>query len=289
MSRIGISTVLECVVNVSEGRDLDVVAAIAGAGGDAVLDVHSDPDHHRSVLTLAGAGPHLEDAVRAVARVAVERIDVGLHQGVHPRLGALDVVPFVPLDAVGHPVGPGADLRAALGARDRFAAWAARELGLPCFLYGPERSLPDVRRDAFTRLAPDAGPAAPHPSAGACAVGARAALVAYNIWLDSPDLGLARAVAAGVRGPAVRALGLAVGAGTQVSCNLVDPFVVGPAQLFDAVRHLAEEAGTTVSRAELVGLAPTAVVEAVAPERRAGLDLGLDRTVEARLAGPRSS
>ena len=96
-------------------------------------------------------------------------------------------------------------------------------------------------------------------------------------------------MAAGVRGPAVRALGLAVEGQTQVSCNLVDPFVFGPDQLFDAVRHLAEEAGTTVSRAELVGLAPLAVVEAVSRERRAGLDLGLDRTVEARLAGPRSS
>jgi glutamate formiminotransferase len=289
MSRTGITTMLECVVNVSEGRDPGVVATIAGAGGDAVLDVHTDADHHRSVLTLAGAGPPLEEAVRSVARAAVERIDVRRHQGVHPRLGALDVVPFVPLDAAGRPVGPGADLSSALGARDRFAAWAGGELGLPCFLYGPERSLPDVRRLAFTRLAPDAGPPGPHPSAGACAVGARPALVAYNVWLDSPDLDLARAVAAEVRGPAVRALGLAVGETTQVSCNLVDPFVFGPGQLFDAVRHLAEEAGTTVTRAELVGLAPLAVVEAVPPERRAGLDLGLDRTVEARLAGPRSS
>jgi glutamate formiminotransferase / 5-formyltetrahydrofolate cyclo-ligase len=289
MSRARTSTVLECVVNVSEGRDADVVAAIAAAGGDAVLDVHVDPDHHRSVLTLGGPGPRLEEAVRAVARATVERVDLRLHHGVHPRLGALDVVPFVPLEDDGRPAGPGADLTGALEARHRFAAWAGEELALPCFTYGPDRSLPEVRRGAFARFGPDAGPGAPHPSAGACAVGARAALVAYNVWLESADLDLARAVAAQIRGPAVRALGLAVGKGTQVSCNLIDPYQVGPAPLYDAVRRLAEEAGTEVVRAELVGLAPAAVVEAVPADRRQALDLGPGRTVEGRLSEPGSS
>ena len=274
---------LECVVNVSEGRDDVVVAAIAAAGDDAVLDVHSDADHNRSVLTLAG--PDVEDAVRAVARVAVERIDLGRHAGVHPRLGALDVVPFVPCDGDGHPLGAGADLAPAMVARDRFAAWAGAALALPCFLYGPERTLPDVRRDAFHRLAPDAGPWEPHPSAGACAVGARPALVAYNLWLEErAGLSTARALARAVRGPAVRALGLAVGGTAQVSCNLVDPLRTGPSEVFDAVSRLAADAGTTVVRAELVGLAPAAVVDAVAPDRRALLDLDPGRTVEARLA-----
>jgi glutamate formiminotransferase len=276
---------LECVVNVSEGRDADVVAAIVAAGAGALLDVHSDHDHNRSVLTLGGPGPVLEGVVRAVARATLERIDLRRHGGVHPRLGALDVVPFVPLEPEGSPCRPGADLTPALEARQRFAAWAGDELALPCFFYGPERTLPEVRREAFGGLAPDAGPARPHPTAGACAVGARCALVAYNLWLTTPDLDVARAVAGEIRGPAVRALGLAVDGVTQVSCNLVDPFVFGPAEAYDAVWRLADESGTGLARAELVGLAPAAVVAAVPEARRHLLDLDPDRTVEARLSG----
>ncbi len=286
MKPVGTSVVLECVVNVSEGRDTEVVAAIARAGSDALLDVHTDPDHHRSVLTLAGPGARLEDAVRAVARATVQHIDLRHHDGVHPRLGALDVVPFVPLHPDGSPGRPGTDLGSAIEARDRFATWAGAELALPCFLYGPERTLPEVRREAFGRLAPDTGPTGPHPRAGACAVGARHVLVAYNVWLATPDLAVARAVAGAIRGPAVRALGLAVGTTTQVSCNLVDPLVVGPAQVYDAVRRLAEQSGTEVERAELVGLAPAAVVEAVASTRRAELDLGPEKTIEVLLSRP---
>jgi len=276
--------VLECVVNVSEGRDPAVVGAIAAAGAEFLLDVHRDPDHNRSVLTLAGPGTDLDGAVRAVARATLEHVDLRRHQGVHPRFGALDVVPFVPLGAGGSPARPGDDLTPALEARDRFAAWAGRELALPCFCYGPGRSLPEVRRGAFAALAPDTGPPAPHPSAGACAVGARSALVAYNVWLGTNDVAVARAVAAAIRGPAVRALGLEVGGVAQVSCNLVDPFAFGPAQAYDAVRRLAEEAGTGVARAELVGLAPAAVVGAVPAARRGALDLDPERTVEARLS-----
>ena len=286
MKPVETSVVLECVVNVSEGRDAEVIAAIARAGSEALLDVHTDPDHHRSVLTLAGPGARLEDAVRAVARATVQHIDLRHHDGVHPRLGALDVVPFVPLRPDGSPGRPGTDLGSAIEARDRFATWAGAELALPCFLYGPERTLPEVRRGAFGRLAPDTGPTRPHPRAGACAVGARHVLLAYNVWLATPDLAVARAVASEIRGPAVRALGLAVGTATQVSCNLVDPFVVGPAQVYDAVRRLAEQSGTEVARAELVGLAPAAVVEAVASTRRAELDLGPEKTIEALLSGP---
>ncbi len=273
---------LECVVNVSEGRDATVVAAIADAGRDALLDVHSDPDHHRSVLTLAG--PAVEDAVRAVAHATVRLVDLRRHDGVHPRLGALDVVPFVPLDATGHPFAPGTGLRSAVDARDRFATWIADTLGVPCFFYGPERTLPEVRRGAFGVLAPDTGPARPHPSAGACAVGARHALVAYNLWLDTADVAVARAVAARARGPALRTLGLAVGGVSQVSCNLVDPVGLGPADAYDLVDRLARESGTAVARAELVGLAPDAVVRGTPARRRPALDLDLDRTVEARLA-----
>ncbi len=276
---------LSCVVNVSEGRDGQVIRSLAAAGGPCVLDVHSDPDHHRTVLTMAGE--ELESAVQAVARRTVELVDLRRHEGVHPRLGALDVVPFAPLDPGGHPRGSG-DLAEALGARRRFAIWAGRTLALPCFFYGPERRLPDVRRLAFRALAPDAGPSMAHPSAGACAVGARLALVAYNLWLAGDDLAVARSIAAAVRGPAVRALGLPTAGATQVSCNLIDQWSVGSAQVYDVVDDLAREAGTTVTRAELVGLAPAAVVDAVPPARWPQLDLDPGRTLEARLARSRA-
>ena len=276
---------LECVVNVSEGRDRAALARLASAAADHLLDLHFDPDHNRSVLTLAGAD--VEAAARAVATVAVEVIDLEAHSGVHPRLGAVDVVPFTPLEDAGAPVGPSGDLAPALEARARFATWAAEELRLPCFFYGPERSLPEVRRQAFAEILPDRGPLVPHPTAGACAVGARPALVAYNLWLETGDVSMARAVAGSVRGPHLRTLGLAVGTpgrSTQVSCNLVDPGVLGPAQAYDAVMEAARAHGTQVVRAELVGLAPSAVVEAVPAGRREQLDLDLERTVEARLA-----
>jgi glutamate formiminotransferase len=260
--------VIECVVNISEGRRLDVVAAVASAAGDALLDVHTDPDHNRAVLTLAG-----EAAARAVGREAVARLDLRSHTGVHPRLGVLDVVPFVPLGD--------ATLADAVAARGRYLAWLADELGVPGFAYGPERSLPEVRRRAFRELAPDRGPDRPHPSAGATAVGARGPLVAWNVWLRDPDVDLARSVAAAVRGPHVRALGLAVAGGAQVSTNLVAPDVVGPAEAWDLVAALA-----SVCRAELVGLVPRAVLARTDRHRWHQLDLAEDRTIEHRLAHP---
>lgn len=264
---------LECVVNISEGQRTAVVDAVAACAGRSLLDVHVDPHHNRAVLTLAAdLDGDLEAAVRSVAAHAVAAIDLGAHTGAHPRLGAVDVVPFVALGAT-----PFVD---AVDARDRFATWAAAELELPVFLYGPERPLPDVRRRAFVDLAPDAGPAVPHPTAGAVCAGAREVLVAYNLWLaPGMEPSVARAVAAAVRGPGVRALGLDVGGRAQVSTNLTDPLRVGPDLVYDAVAARAD-----VERAELVGLAPAAVVDAVDPRRRAELDVDPARTIEARLA-----
>jgi glutamate formiminotransferase len=276
---------LECVVNVSEGRDDTVVEAIAASAGPALLDVHRDPWPHRSVFTMAGPG--VEEAVRALSGTTIRLVDIRTQAGVHPRIGALDVVPFVPLDDGGSPAGPGTGLDEAIAARDRFARWAADALGVPCFFYGPERTLPELRRRAFSGLDPDTGPTQAHPTAGACAVGARRVLVAYNVWLSTDDLAIARAIATAVRGPVVRSLGLRVGEMTQVSCNLIDPGALGPATLYDAVRSLAGEAGTEVARAELVGLAPAAVVDAVAADRWTELDLAPDRSIEARLAASR--
>lgn len=262
-------SVLECVVNISEGRDPAVIDAIAAAAGADLLDVHTDPHHHRSVLTLVG-----ERAPRAVAAAAVERLDLRTHEGVHPRIGVVDVVPFVAL--------AGSTAGDALRARDDFCRWAGDELRLPCFRYGPERTLPEVRRGAFDGLVPDCGPAAPHPSAGAAAVGARPLLVAYNVWLAEPDLALARRVATAVRRPEVRTLGLQVGDRVQVSMNLIDPMAVGPGAATDAVAALAEVAGC-----ELVGLVPEPVLRAEDPARWDELDLSADRTIEARLAAAR--
>lgn len=255
----------ECVVNISEGLRADVVAAIAATAGDSLLDVHSDAHHNRSVLTLVG-----EDAPRGIARAAVERLDLRSHSGAHPRIGVVDVVPFVPL--------AGARLGDAVAARDRFLTWIAAELGVPGFAYGPERSLPDVRRGAFRDLAPDAGPPQPHPTAGAVAVGARDVLVAWNVWLAEPDLARAKEVASAVRGPHLRALGLAVGDRVQVSMNLIAPDVVGPDEAWDAVAALVPLAG-----AELVGLVPASVLDRTDPERWSQLDLSDERTIEARL------
>ncbi len=258
---------LECIVNVSEGRDPAVLDALSAAAGADLLDRHVDPHHHRAVLTTVG-----EEAVRRIAAVAVERIDLRAHDGVHPRLGAVDVVPFVALE--------GSTAVDACLARDDFAEWAGDELGLPTFRYGGDGpTLPEVRRRAFAGLLPDAGPAEAHPTAGAVAVGCRPPLVAYNVWLAEADLAVARRVAAEVRGDGIQALGLAVGDRVQVSMNLVEPERVGPDVAFDRV---AER--TAVAGAELVGLVPQAVLDAIAPERWAALDLAPDRTVEARLA-----
>lgn len=260
---------LEAVVNVSEGRDRRVLDALSRAAGRSLLDVHTDADHHRSVLTLGG--PDLEEAVRRLTTATVAAVDLDAHRGAHPRFGVVDVVPFVPLG--------GTALSVAVAARDRFAAWAGAELGVPCFLYGPERSLPEVRRLAFADLSPDTGPPQAHPTAGAIAVGARPLLVAYNLWLtEDVDLERAREVARSLRSPVVRALGLQVGTAVQVSCNLVDPLVFGPDAAFDAVAAQAP-----VARAELVGLVPAGVLGAVSPARWQELDLDDSRTIEARL------
>jgi len=276
----------ECVINISEGRDVDVIRGIADQAGATLLDVHTDPEHHRSVLTLGGETDSIAEAARAVITTAVKRINLGDHQGVHPRMGAVDVVPFVPL-------GPTGRIDTAIDARNRLAAWAGSELELPCFLYGPERSLPEVRREAFRTLDPDTGPSTPHPTAGATAMGARPLLVAYNIWITVSEgseidsaaaVGLARGIASSIRSPMVRSLGLAVGSGAQVSCNLIEPHSASVVTLFDTVSHLVNEAGGHVDRAELVGLVSRELLTGVPPHRWAELDLSEERTIEARLA-----
>ncbi len=286
--------VVECVVNISEGRDVAVVDAIARAGGDVVLDVHSDSEHHRTVLTLGGPLTEVESAARAVATEAVGRIDLSVHDGVHPRLGAVDVVPFVALDGPdgGTPADAArpADLETVVAARDRFAEWAGSVLGVPCFLYGPERTLPEVRRNAYRTVLPDTGPPRPHPTAGSMAVGARRVLVAYNVWIAGdgpagPPAGdVARELATALRRPGLRTLGLTVAAGAQVSCNLVDPVRVPLDEVYDAVSRGAVALGCRVVRGELVGLLPATVLDSVPPDRWAELGLRPEDTIESHLA-----
>jgi len=281
--------VLECVVNISEGRRADAVAAMAAACGAVLLDVHSDPDHNRSVLTLAGGPGEVTEAALALARAAVERIDLALHAGVHPRLGAVDVVPFVPL---GDPTSDG--LGAAGAVARAWARRAAEELRVPVFLYGDAdpagRTLPDLRRSAFRERAPDFGPAEPHPSAGAIAVGARPVLVALNCELADPDPAVARAIARAVRErdgglPGVRALGFALASRgrAQVSMNLVDLAATGVEAACAAVRRAAAGHGTDVVAVELVGLLPAAELERCSGEFLAWSGLSPDQTIEVRL------
>jgi glutamate formiminotransferase len=270
---------LECVINISEGQDLGVIEAIAAGGRPCLLDVHSDNWHNRSVLTLGGPRRELEAAARRVAVLAVRLLDIRSHSGAHPRLGVLDVVPFVHFDERTAPL--------AVTAQHAFGAWAGDELELPCFYYGDERSLPELRRLAFAELLPDSGPRSPHPSAGACCVGARGVLVAYNIWLDATrgaTVADAKRIARGLRSPAVRSLGFDLGGTPQVSCNLLTPLEHGPAEIYDAVA-----AAAPIDHAELVGLAPQGVLDRTPSGRWAELDLSGDTTIESRLAAAASA
>lgn len=266
---------LTCIVNISEGCRVEIVDDIARCAGSSLLDVHSDQWHNRSVLSLGGQG--VFDATVRVARRAYALIDLTKHSGVHPRLGAIDVVPFVPVSS--YERHGSSDLREALSARGAFADVLARECTIPCFFYGPERSLPQVRRMAFRELAPDVGPPLPNSRAGACCVGARPVLVAYNVWLKKVSLKDARSIARALRSPMLRCLGVAVGDTTQIACNLTDPWVLGPAQAFDAIDELA-----SIDRGELVGLLPADLLATIPAARWSELGVSADKTLESRLA-----
>jgi glutamate formiminotransferase len=260
---------LVCPANVSEGRRIDVVERISRAGalrGVELLDLHTDADHNRSVLTFAGPSAALVAGVVAAASMAADMIHLPAHQGVHPRLGAIDVIPFVPTDP-----NPAGMPRAVAAAREA-AHSIAGEVGIPCFFYeeaASGRSLPEVRRRAFADLAPDVGGPGPHPTAGAAAVGARGVLVAYNIDLDTDDLAAARRIAAAIRerdgGLAyVRALGLPLPSRgiVQVSTNLLRPAVTPIDTVFEAVAARAAAEGIGIRGSEIVGLTPRAALPA---------------------------
>jgi len=287
-----VTALLEAIPNVSEGRRREVVdrlaAAAAGTTGLTLLDRCSDPDHDRSVFTLAGAAPDLVAALLALYEVAVAEIDLGRQRGVHPRVGAVDVVPFVPLG--------GAPMAAAVAAARALGEEVAARFGIPVYLYEeaatrPERRrLPDLRRGGFEGFAakiaasgwePDFGPRRVHPTAGVSVIGARWFLIAFNAVLDTADPAIAREVARAVREssgglPAVRAIGVPLASRglAQVSMNLLDYRRTSLADALAAVEAEAARRGARVVDTEVVGLVPEAAVCGA---------LGADRVLERRL------
>jgi glutamate formiminotransferase / 5-formyltetrahydrofolate cyclo-ligase len=288
------------VPNVSEGRDATRIAALerAFSSGADLLDRHVDADHNRTVFTLAGTADELCRALTAGAAEAVASIDMTAHEGVHPAIGALDVCPFV---------WPTPAEREAAAAGARRVAQGVGDLDVPVFLYGELASGPERAERAYFRngglaelwlrmeageLRPDRGPELPHRTAGATLVTARPPLGAFNVELDSGDLELARAVAAGLREsggglPGVRAIGLPLASGrTQVSTNVHDPVGVPLGAVVERVRVLAAPLGGRPLEAELIGLVPAAALEGYpsdVPIR--GFDPAR-QTIEARLAAP---
>jgi glutamate formiminotransferase/formiminotetrahydrofolate cyclodeaminase len=259
---------VECVPNFSEGRDAATIdalrSAVTGVADVQLLDVQSDPAHNRSVFTFVGNPAAVVEAAFAAIRVATGRIDLTKHSGEHPRMGASDVVPFVPVAGV--TMDECVALARTLGER------VGKELAIPVFLYAraatrPDRVLlPEVRKGEFEGmrsrvLEPDFGPNRVHPTAGATAIGARPFLVAFNVYLDTQDIAVAKEIAKQIRTssgglPGVQASGFIVDGLAQVSMNLLDIDITSPAVVFNAIKARAEKQGVGVQYSEIVGLIP---------------------------------
>lgn len=296
---------VECVPNFSEGRRPEVVdeivRAVDGVAGVQVLDHTHDEAHNRSVVTFAGPPDPVTTAAGAALGTALELIDMRRQRGVHPRIGAADVVPFVPLQST--------TMEACVELARRFAADIAARFDLPVYLYGeaalrPERRrLANVRRGEYELLreriafdpdsAPDFGPARLHLTAGATAVGARRPLIAFNVNLRTGDVAVARRIARAIREssgglPAVQAMGVGVttpgGAPVaQVSTNLVDWQRTGIPAVVHEVRRLALAAGTDLDHCELIGLAPAEALAQVDADELGVPDFASGRSIEERL------
>jgi len=284
--------VIECIPNVSEGRDravLDGLVDVVAGSGCRVLDLHVDPDHNRSVVTFVGDEEKLFQGALALVEASRDRIDLRTQAGVHPRMGAVDVIPFVPLSD------------ASMGDCVRLARRVGREIGervgIPVILYEraasspARRNLAAIRKGQFEGMteklarpgwASDFGPSRPHPSAGVVAVGARDFLVAFNVVLQTDDLSIAKRIATTIRERSgglggVKALGLPLaGRGlVQVSMNLTDVGETGVLRAYERVEAEASWAGVSVANSEIVGLAPRSAVEGATTEK-----LRLDRDLE---------
>ncbi len=256
---------VECVPNFSEGRNPETVQQIASAIGSVetacVLDRHIDPDHNRSVITFVASPDRVVDAAVAGVKRASELIDMRGHEGVHPRFGATDVLPFVPISGV--------TLQECVALAHAAGSIITRKLLIPVYYYEhaalrPDRiNLEDVRAAARVRSTPDESPAAFHESAGVVVVGARRFLIAFNVVLRTDDLTIARRIARTIRGrdgglPFLKALGfpLQTRGLVQVSMNLVNYEVTGMAAAYEAIRREAELLGVDIESTEIVGLVP---------------------------------
>ena len=273
--------IIECVPNISEGRRQDVLDACADAirgAGARLLDVKPDGAHNRTVYTFAGDAASVKAAVLALFGAALPVIDLRQHSGEHPRLGAVDVVPFIPIE--------GATMAECVALAKDTAEAVAQAHGLPVYLYeeaaasAARRNLEDIRRGEFEGLAakmqrpewaPDFGPATPHPSAGASVIGARMPLIAYNINLASDRLDVAKRIAAAVRQSSgglryVKAMGVTLGEKgiVQVSMNLTNYEKTPIHRVFEFVRREAARYGVAVLESEIIGLVPSAALTASA-------------------------
>ena len=295
--------IVECILNVSEGRNRHVIEAI-GTSLESVkqarlLDVSSDVTHHRTVFTFAATASAIGAAAYAGIASACRLIDMRTHRGVHPRIGAADVVPFVPIRQV--------RMDECIGIAHSLGRQVGEQLQVPVYYYGEaaivphHRNLADLRRGQFEGLAerlatpmwaPDAGPPQPHPSAGAIAIGARSRLIAFNIYLGTRDLGIGRTIASQIRArdggmAGVKALGLFIDHRdqVQVSMNLTDPDTTSMQSVFERVERAAQSLGVEVDCSELIGLVSKQdLTEAEARHMRI-LDFDQRKFLEERLEG----
>jgi len=298
--------VIECVPNVSEGRRPEIVAAMADAiravDGVRLLDYSSDASHNRSVFTFAGEAAGVERAVLALFERAVADVDLRAHRGEHPRMGAVDVVPFVPIEGV--------TMAECVALARKVGTAVADRFHVPVFLYeeassNPARkNLEDIRRGEFEGLAakmatdgwaPDFGPAAPHPSAGAAVIGARMPLIAYNINLDTNRLDVAKKIAAAIRHSSggyrfVKAMGIALEERgiVQVSMNLTNYEKTPIFRVFETVKREAERYGVAVLESEIVGLVPSAALNAAAEFYLQMTGFNADQVLENKLRSLKS-
>lgn len=297
-----IRTLLEAVPNFSDGRRPDVIRQIVESAesidGVRLLDVHSDTDHNRTVLTLVAEPTALTEAVYQATATATRLIDLREHTGEHPRLGATDVVPFIPLGQT--------PMSVALDAAHAFAVRVADTLDIPVYLYEeaakrPERqNLENIRRKGFEELrdaiatdenrVPDFGPRRVHPTAGAVVVGARGPLIAYNIYLDTTDIRIAKAIAKTIRHSSgglrfVKALGIDIPARgqVQVSMNLTNYRKSALHTVFNLVRTEADAYGVSITESEVVGLVPLEAMVTAARQSLRIREFDLDQILETRL------
>jgi glutamate formiminotransferase len=294
-------TVIECVPNISEGRDRarieEIAAAVRAVPGARLLDVSSDASHNRSVLTLVGDAEGVAAAVRTLFEAAVPRIDLTRHSGEHPRMGAVDVVPFIPIR--------GATVAQCVALSRAVGADIAERFGIPVYLYEDSatsenrRNLADVRKGEFEGFAekmrsadwkPDFGPEKPHATAGAVAVGARAPLIAYNVNLGTADLAIADRIAKAIRHVGggfryVKAMGVSLADRgiVQVSINMTNFRKTPLHRVFECVRSEAERHGVPVVGSEIVGLTPAEALFAAAEHYLRIESFSSDQVLEMRL------